>query len=79
MNDKVHELVLPHLLEVDVGDEERDVLAFGGLATHYNELLGTLHQEPSELVAEDLWCVGGGGRSLPIGGVSDCESELLPP
>lgn len=53
LNDKVDELVLHHVLDVLVGDEEGDVVALDGDAAEDDEGLGAHHEEPSELVGED--------------------------
>lgn len=54
LDDKVDELVLEHLLGVEVGHEERDVVAGDGLAAQDEEALGALLQEARELVHEDV-------------------------
>mmetsp|Transcript_32657 Transcript_32657/g.71852 ORF Transcript_32657/g.71852 Transcript_32657/m.71852 type:complete len:229 (-) Transcript_32657:115-801(-) len=51
---KVDQLVLPHLLQVCVGNQEADVVPCHGLPAHDYELLRPLHQEACELVAQDL-------------------------
>ena len=50
---EVDQLVLEHLLGVEVGDEERDIVALDGLATQDEEGLGALGEEAGELVDED--------------------------
>jgi hypothetical protein len=46
--------VLPHGLEVLVCDEEADVISLNGFPSHHHKLLRALHQETSELVAQNL-------------------------
>jgi len=50
---EVHQLVLVHLLGVEVGDEEGDVVALHRLAPQDDEVVCAHHQEPHKLVAED--------------------------
>lgn len=47
--------MLQHLLGVEVGDEERDVVALDWLPPHDVEGLGSLGQEPCELVDQDVF------------------------
>lgn len=54
LNDKVDELVLEHFLRVEVGDEERDVVALDGLPPQNEERLGSLSQEPCELMDQNV-------------------------
>ncbi|USP81143.1 hypothetical protein yc1106_08417 [Curvularia clavata] len=54
LNDKVDELVLQHFLGVEVGDQERDVVALDGLPPQNEERLSSLGQEPCELVDQNV-------------------------
>lgn len=54
MDDEVHQLVLVHLLRVEVGDEEADVIALHRFPSQDEEVLGSHHHEAHELVAQDL-------------------------
>ena len=40
---------------VEVGNEEGNVVAFDGLSPQDNEVLGTHHHEPGELMTEDFF------------------------
>eukprot|EP01023_Acetabularia_acetabulum_P052221 TRINITY_DN57887_c0_g1_i1.p2 TRINITY_DN57887_c0_g1~~TRINITY_DN57887_c0_g1_i1.p2 ORF type:complete len:148 (-),score=18.54 TRINITY_DN57887_c0_g1_i1:71-514(-) len=53
LDDKVDQLRLVHALRVEVGDQEADVVAADGLAAENHKVLGALHQEPQELLAEN--------------------------
>lgn len=53
LDDKVDELVLVHVFDVAVGDEERNVVALDGDPSQDDERLGAHHEEPGELVRED--------------------------
>ncbi len=55
LNNKVHELVLPHAFEICVSDEETHVVIFGRSASHNHKVLGTLHKKPCEFVTQDLF------------------------
>ena len=54
MNDKVYQLVPQHLLSVEVGDEEADVITFNLLPPENHEILSPPHHEPHELVTQQL-------------------------
>ena len=54
MNDKVNEFVSQHLLSVEVGDEEADVVTLDLLPPQDDEVLRAAHHEAHELVAEQL-------------------------
>lgn len=48
-----YELVLPHLLCVEIGDEEGDIVSGDSLAPQDDEALRPLHQKGRELFHED--------------------------
>ena len=54
LDDKVDELVLHHLLNVLVGDQEADIVALDRDTSEDDKRLGALLEEPRELVAQDL-------------------------
>ena len=54
VNDKVDKLVPQHLLRVEVGDEEADVVTLDLLPPQDDEVLRSAHHEAHELVAEQL-------------------------
>ena len=54
VNDKVDKLVPQHLLCVEVGDEEADVVTLDLLPPQDDEVLRAAHHEAHELVAEQL-------------------------
>ena len=47
--------MLQHLLGVEVGNQERDVIALDWLPAHDIERLGSLGQEACELVDQDVF------------------------
>ena len=59
VNDKVDKLVPQHLLCVEVGDEEADVVTLDLLPPQDDEVLRPPHHESHELVAEQLLYVVG--------------------
>ena len=59
VNDKVDKLVPQHLLRVEVGDEEADVVTLDLLPPQDDEVLRPPHHESHELVAEQLLYVVG--------------------
>jgi hypothetical protein len=54
LNDKVHQLVLQHLLGVEVRDQETDIVALDRLSPQNIKALRTLCQEARELVDKDV-------------------------
>ena len=54
MNNKVDKLVPQHLLRVEVGDEEADVVTLDLLPPQDDEVFRPPHHESHELVAEQL-------------------------
>ena len=54
VDDEVHELVAQHLLGVEVGDQEADVVTLDLLPPQDDEVLRAAHHEAHELVAEQL-------------------------
>lgn len=58
--------MLEHLLGVEVGDEEGDVVALDGLAAQDEEGLGALGQEARELVNQD---------ALDLVGLLDADAD----
>ena len=46
--------MLEHLLDVEIGYEEADVVAFHGFSPQNKEMLRALHHEPHELLAQNL-------------------------
>lgn len=54
LDDEVNKLVLEHLLGVEVCNEEGDVVSLDGFPSQNEERLGTLCQEASELVDQDM-------------------------
>lgn len=54
LDDKVDQLVLEHLLSVEVCDEEGDVIALDGFPAQNVEGLGSLCQEARELVDQNV-------------------------
>ena len=59
VNNKVDQLVPQHLLRVEVGDEEADVVTLDLLPPQDDEVLRPSHHESHELVAEQLLYVVG--------------------
>lgn len=66
LDDEVDELVLVHVLDVAVGDEERDVVALDGHAPEDDEGLGAHHEEAGKFVGED---------ALDVVGLLDLDAE----
>ena len=66
MDDKVDKLVLQHLLGVEIGDEEGDVVALNGFAAEDEEGLGALGQETGEFMNED---------TLDLVGLLDADAD----
>ena len=54
VDDKVHELVAQHLLGVEVGDQEADVVTLDLLPPQDDKVLRPPHHETHELVAQQL-------------------------
>ena len=59
VDDEVHELVAQHLLRVEVGDQEADVVTLDLLPPQDDEVLRPSHHETHELVAEQLLYIVG--------------------
>lgn len=55
MNDKVDQLVLVHLLCVEVGDEEADVVALNWFPPQDEEILRSHHHKAHEFMAQNLF------------------------
>jgi len=53
VNDERNELVLVQLFQVEVGDEEREVVALDGDPSQHDELFSAQRKEPRELLDED--------------------------
>ena len=66
LDDKVDKLVLQHLLGVEIGDEEGDVVALNGFAAEDEEGLGALGQETGEFMNED---------TLDLVGLLDADAD----
>jgi hypothetical protein len=54
LNDEIDELVFQHLFGVEVGNQERNVVALDRLPSQDEERLGTLCQEAGELVHQNV-------------------------
>jgi hypothetical protein len=54
LDNKVHQLVLQHLLGVEIGNEEADIISFDRFPPQDVEALGALSQEAGELVYENV-------------------------
>jgi hypothetical protein len=54
LDDEVHQLVLQHLLCVEVGDQERDVVSLDRFPSQDDKALCSLLQEPCEFVDQDV-------------------------
>lgn len=51
---EIDQLVFVHLLRVEVGDQEADVVALDRFPAQNDKVLGSHHHEPGELVAENF-------------------------
>jgi hypothetical protein len=66
LDNEVNELVLHHLLDILVGNQEADIVSLDGHPPQHDECLGSHHQEPGELVGED---------ALNVVGLFDADGE----
>ena len=55
LNDEVNQFVLQHLLCMEVGDQEGDVISLDRFPPQDNEALCSLLQEPCELVDQNVF------------------------
>jgi hypothetical protein len=54
LDNEIDELMLQHLLGVEIGNEEANIISFDGFPPQNIEALGALGQEAGELVHEDV-------------------------
>ena len=54
LDDEIHQLVLVHLLSVEVGDQEADVVALHGFPTKNKEVVRSHHHKAHKLMAQNL-------------------------